>query len=95
MKSSMIFRLVITIAVVGQRSGHHRVRLHAVLYALGESLVPLKGGEEILGVPGFKGGKHVVLACLKDADVVGFDLVKVHVCHLGSIYPRSYAHCGW
>ena len=66
------------------------IGIDSIFDALGESFVPFKGGEEVLGVSRFKGGKNVVLACGKDAEVVVWNVI-----HRGSIYPRSYAHWGW
>jgi len=66
------------------------IGIDSVFDALGKSLVPFKGSEEVLGVPGFKGGKDIVLTSGKDAKVVVWNVI-----HRGSIYPRSYAHWGW
>jgi hypothetical protein len=56
------------------------IGIDSVFDALGESLVPLKGSEEILGVPRFEGGKDIILTSGKDAKIVVLNGI-----HRGSI----------
>ena len=72
---------LVTVILVGQM----HIGIDSVFDTLGKSLVPLKGSEEILGVPRFKGGKDIILTSGKDGEILVIHLINFVGGHRGSI----------